>query len=178
MALALVNTEVQVGGRRVDLIPDEATAGDWLERHDLGPLPKSAQSAWPDGLHALRESLGEVLRAVADGRPPPPKHLRRLNDTARRAPGARQLGWRQDAVTVDWKPAGRPAALDVLLARIAEDGIRLAAEEGTRLRNCGAQDCARMLVAHDPRRVWCSTACGDRTRVARHYEKQRRSRGD
>jgi len=178
VALALVNTEAQAGGRRIDLIPDERAARDWLARHGLAPPPGSDDVAWRDQLHALREALGEVLRATAEQRSPPREDLRRLNAIAARVPGAHALAWHDGAATADWQPAGRPAPVDVVLARIAEDGIQLAAAEaGSRLRKCGAHDCVRMLVQDDPRRVWCSRACGDRMRVARHYEKVRRSRG-
>jgi len=177
VALALVNTEAQAGGRRIDLIPDEQAAHDWLARHELTPPTGSEDVAWRDQLHALREALGGVLRATAEQRAPPREDLRRLNAIAARVPGARTLTWHDGVATADWQPAGHPAPVDVVLARIAEDGIELAAAEaGERLHKCGAHDCIRMLVRDDPRRVWCSRACGDRMRVARHYQKVRRSR--
>jgi len=177
VALALVNTEAQAGGRRVDLISDEPAAREWLAHHDLTPPAGGDGVAWRDELHALREALGAVLRATAEQRAPPGEDLRRLNAVAARVPGARALSWHDGAARAEWRPAGRPAPVDVVLARIAVDGIELAATEaGTRLRKCGAHDCVRMLVRDDPRRVWCSRACGDRMRVARHYEKVRRSR--
>ncbi|MDP9487892.1 MAG: CGNR zinc finger domain-containing protein, partial [Actinomycetota bacterium] len=36
--------------------------------------------------------------------------------------------------------------------------------------------CLRLFVATNLRRRWCSESCGNRARVARHYERNRASR--
>jgi predicted RNA-binding Zn ribbon-like protein len=42
------------------------------------------------------------------------------------------------------------------------------------LRACGAPGCILLFVKDHPRREWCSNACGNRARQARHYERVRR----
>jgi len=45
------------------------------------------------------------------------------------------------------------------------------------LRACRAPGCVLYFVRHHPRREWCSAACGNRARVARHYQRHAGSRG-
>ena len=44
------------------------------------------------------------------------------------------------------------------------------------LRGCRAPGCVLYFVQDHPRREWCSPACGNRARVARHYERTRSAR--
>nr|WP_083986585.1 CGNR zinc finger domain-containing protein [Frankia sp. EI5c] len=44
---------------------------------------------------------------------------------------------------------------------------------GAAPRSCAAPGCPLFFVKHHPRREWCSAACGNRARVARHYARQR-----
>jgi predicted RNA-binding Zn ribbon-like protein len=44
------------------------------------------------------------------------------------------------------------------------------------LRACYAPGCVLYFVKTHPRREWCSVACGNRARAARHYEKIRSAR--
>jgi predicted RNA-binding Zn ribbon-like protein len=47
-----------------------------------------------------------------------------------------------------------------------------------RLRRCDGPGCVLFFVATNPRRRWCSPAiCGNRVRVARHYDRHQRGRG-
>ena len=54
-----------------------------------------------------------------------------------------------------------------ILASIARSAIELlGGPDAARLRECLA--CGRFFLASRPRQTWCSDACGNRTRVARH----------
>jgi predicted RNA-binding Zn ribbon-like protein len=46
----------------------------------------------------------------------------------------------------------------------------------TRLRACYAPGCVLYFVKAHPRREWCSDACGNRVRAARHYQRSRAGR--
>ncbi len=60
------------------------------------------------------------------------------------------------------------------LARVAEDSMQLlAGESATGLRACYAPGCVLYFVKSHPRREWCSIACGNRARAARHYQRTR-----
>jgi predicted RNA-binding Zn ribbon-like protein len=59
------------------------------------------------------------------------------------------------------------------LSVIAGLGIDLVAGDETPLRACYAPGCVLYFVQDHPRREWCSTACGNRVRAARHYRRHR-----
>jgi predicted RNA-binding Zn ribbon-like protein len=63
---------------------------------------------------------------------------------------------------------------DVLavLSRIAEQGVELfTGPRRASLRACHAPGCVLYFVRDHPRREWCSAGCGNRARVARHYQR-------
>ena len=62
------------------------------------------------------------------------------------------------------------------LAGIAQQAVALLADHGDKLRACHAPGCVLYFVKSHPRREWCSVACGNRARAARHYDKIREGR--
>lgn len=71
----------------------------------------------------------------------------------------------------------RPASgVTTGVAGIAQQAVELLADRGDELRACYAPGCVLYFVKSHPRREWCSVACGNRTRAARHYDKIRESR--
>jgi predicted RNA-binding Zn ribbon-like protein len=65
------------------------------------------------------------------------------------------------------------------LAHVAEQAIGLlGGEDAARLRACHAPGCVLYFVKAHPRREWCSVACGNRVRAARHYQRAREHKGD
>jgi predicted RNA-binding Zn ribbon-like protein len=74
--------------------------------------------------------------------------------------------------------AGPAGAVDLALSSIAQEAIDLlAGAGGGGLRACHAPGCVLYFVKDHPRREWCSTACGNRVRAARHYERHKRRAG-
>jgi predicted RNA-binding Zn ribbon-like protein len=72
-------------------------------------------------------------------------------------------------------PGGSPVTVG--LAQVAEESIQtLAGESAVALRACQAPGCVLYFVRSHPRREWCSVACGNRARAARHYERTRAHR--
>ena len=62
------------------------------------------------------------------------------------------------------------------LAKIAAEAVHLlAGPDAAQLRACQAPGCVLYFVKTHPRREWCSEACGNRTRAARHYRRIRKS---
>ena len=55
------------------------------------------------------------------------------------------------------------------LARAAIEFLASPARE--RLRACPAPRCVRYFVKDHPRQEWCKPSCGNRARVARHYQR-------
>jgi predicted RNA-binding Zn ribbon-like protein len=63
------------------------------------------------------------------------------------------------------------------LAEIAEQSIHLLGGGAAhKLRACYAPGCVLYFITSHPRREWCSVACGNRARAARHYRKVRARR--
>ena len=60
------------------------------------------------------------------------------------------------------------------LAELAHGSIELFTRPATpTLRACNAPGCVLYFVKSHPRREWCSEACGNRARAARHYQRSR-----
>jgi predicted RNA-binding Zn ribbon-like protein len=62
----------------------------------------------------------------------------------------------------------------VALAELAESAISLFTGPGlAALRACQGPRCVLFYVKNHPRRTWCSPACGNRARAARHQRRDR-----
>ncbi|HEX4252059.1 MAG TPA: CGNR zinc finger domain-containing protein [Pseudonocardia sp.] len=136
------------------------------------------------GLRRLRDALRAVAARVAGATPTiaaapdigAGEALRVLNEIAGSARWWFELAWPGEAAgdsssaLVRRCSATGPAAL---LGRLAEDGVQVFSGE---LLACVAPACWRYFVRSDPRRQWCSTVCGNRARVARHYARQQAAR--
>jgi predicted RNA-binding Zn ribbon-like protein len=71
-----------------------------------------------------------------------------------------------------WRPGAR--AVEQVRSELALETARLlTGEPGGLLRACHGPGCVLYFVKDHPRREWCSAGCGNRARVARHYEKHR-----
>jgi predicted RNA-binding Zn ribbon-like protein len=173
LAIELYNTLYAIRGEMRDGLAEPESAISFLRA--LGPRLDPRQPPDPcevplGELVALRETIRSALRAVIDGRRPEVDILERLNRTAVRAP----MSWRAEARGDDWPIAvvyrhdASPG--DIVLAAFAADAIGLVASCGRdKLRACTAPGCVLVYSQEDPRRQWCSNACGNRARQARHY---------
>lgn len=110
------------------------------------------------GLHPLRDAVRELFAAAARREPPEAAHVALVNGLAR----APSLAWRSGA-------APRLAA-EESAAEAARTAIELLA--GGRVRMCGNPRCVQFFLA-EGRREFCSAACSNRTRVARHTARHR-----
>lgn len=59
------------------------------------------------------------------------------------------------------------------LAEIAGEAQHQLGENGSQLKACHAPGCVLYFAKTHPRREWCSVACGNRARAARHYQSVR-----
>jgi predicted RNA-binding Zn ribbon-like protein len=74
---------------------------------------------------------------------------------------------------------GSVSRVKAALAEVAEQSIYLlGGGEAHKLRACYAPGCVLYFVKSHPRREWCSVACGNRVRAARHYQRVRTRRDD
>jgi len=159
----------------------------WLDavrdRLDLDGLPgSSARRVTPDQFVSARE-LRDALRCLAavatdDPRAGAPASerahrdaVRTVNEACARAPMWSTLEWRDEPRRI---PRSAQPAVEVALARIAEQAVDLfSGPRRADLRACLAPGCVLYFLRDDRRREWCSPACGNRARVARHYRRHK-----
>jgi predicted RNA-binding Zn ribbon-like protein len=158
VALSLANARLDSAG---DL-------GAWLEAEgDLEPEELAEVALRLAEFVTLRASIRELLDTSIGGGPFPAAALERVNEASARVPRVVRLAPDGSA---DTPLSAGPTRL--LLARIAWSAIELLGEpDRSRPRRCGA--CGSYFEATRSGRVWCSNACGNRTRVARHHARRR-----
>lgn len=110
------------------------------------------------GLTPLRDAIRELFDAAAGGTAPRPAAVELVNDLA----AAPRLRW----------DAGGPALVpDEPAAEAARTAVELVADGC--VHRCGNPRCVHFFVA-GTRRDYCSDACANRARVARHAARSRR----
>lgn len=178
LAVELANTIVRGGdGEAYDLLRTESELGRWLSAHGNG-LPDGAVDAPPSlaRVRRLRSAVRELFSAALDGRAPDAYALHVVNTASKAAPARPVLVWPSPATprVVDATVPGRtPKAT---LAAVARSAIELlGGPAAANLRRCERRGCVLLFVAANARRRWCSPdICGNRVRVARHYQRHRR----
>lgn len=175
LALDLVNTHPSVG----DLLagPDDLRAWLLLQADRFPEAGEFAAAELTDvALEAAREVRAHTTRALdraRRGERPPPEALDALTRAQGAAPAVRELHWNGTAVTATRRRTGPIAAQ--LAAWLAEAAADLLTDPAVAtVRQCEAEDCVVLFLPAHPRRRWCSAArCGNRVRVARHYQRHR-----
>ncbi|MFF4654434.1 CGNR zinc finger domain-containing protein [Streptomyces sp. NPDC001381] len=172
LALDLVNTRPAAG----DLLATPSDLRAWwvLEADRLAEaVPQEVTDADLAAVRAVRDHVARALDRVRRGDPPPAADLAALNEAQRAAPAIDELAWDGSAVAVTRRREGSPGRR--LAARLAEAAAALLADPAvTAIRECEADDCVMLFLAAHPRRRWCSASrCGNRVRVARHYQRHR-----
>lgn len=153
----------------VELMNTVRADGDHLD--DAVPWLRSVGSVDLDQLRDLRAAL---RRLAADATEDP-----RESDTPMsRAEALSVLNSLAGSAgsELSWPVDGPPERIlhGTAAGVIAALGVELLAGEGrTRLRACLAPNCVLYFVKEHTRREWCSPGCGNRARVARHYQRHR-----
>jgi predicted RNA-binding Zn ribbon-like protein len=178
LAIELYNTIYVSDGIVIDGLAEPISAATWvaalrqrLPSGGVGSEPNQAE------LTALRDVVRDVLRATVEQRTPSRVGIEGLNAASARAPSSAAARWRR---------SGNPQAIvrfhsdrraDIVISAIAADAIDLVTGPArTELRSCGAPGCVLIFLKDHPRREWCSGACGNRARQARHYWRTRERR--
>ncbi|WP_106402233.1 CGNR zinc finger domain-containing protein [Actinocorallia populi] len=179
LALDLVNTR-PAGG---DLLAAPQDLHIWLGlQAERFPEARDLAAAGPDAaglaaVRAVREHTARSLDRVRHGERPPADALAALNQAQRAAPAVAELGWNGEAVTLTRRRTGPPEARAAAWLAEAAAGL-LADPSAARVRQCEADDCVMLFLPAHPRRRWCSAArCGNRVRVARHYQRRKPPNG-
>jgi predicted RNA-binding Zn ribbon-like protein len=180
LPVELANTRFAQRGILVDGLTTRGDLRAWLAAHREDfpaaiDLDAAAEHLELKEVRALRDLLRELFAAVVAGTQPADAAIAALNQLARQAPAVPQLDWPARAggqPSVSLHPTSDdPAAVLAELAR-ATIGL-LGGPDHQRLRTCQAPGCVLFYVKQHPRREWCSPACGNRARAARHYYRHR-----
>lgn len=158
-----------------DALASTADAAAWL--HATATEPGRISRPAADRLRSLRDALRALAAEVTgDPRPAadPTPHAAAvavLNETCALAPAWSKVHWPSGGEPERTRAsAGRQAEL--ALAGLAEQAVELfTGSARERLRPCLAPGCVLYFVREHPRREWCSAGCGNRARVARHYQR-------
>ena len=157
LALSLVNEPLESGPELVR----------FLEGVGLGPGELEEVALRLPEFRTLRAASRAVLEASVNGTTLPVDAVTHLNEVSGRVPRVLVLDpplAREDPVTAN--------ATTRTLARVAWSTIELVGgPERERLRRCPS--CGDVFIATRSDRRWCSVACGNRVRVARHHARRR-----
>jgi predicted RNA-binding Zn ribbon-like protein len=147
-----------------EAIDSSAELRRWLEEQGTA-TSEEISLRLPEFL-ALRSALRDAFEASIGGGPFPAAAVERLNGLSERVPRVLRF---EPPVSVEVPLAGGPSSL--VLARIAWSAMELlGGDQRDRLRRCPA--CGRFFLASRSDRLWCSVACGNRIRVARHQARR------
>lgn len=180
LAVDLANTlEIYEGAYTVDFLLSTGGLSDWLELESgrlEGWTPVTDEEL--SETRALRAAIRGLFEALVSGSvpsEPPEDGVRRINAASAGAPTHPELDCSGARLRVRTRGDGASSASS--LAAVARSAIEVAGGHVRgALRVCGAPGCPRLFLATKSQRRWCSEACGNRARVARHYRRYRASR--
>lgn len=193
LPVELMNTIWADGHGLHDALASPADVAGWLRA--IRPLPSPHNGAldlWVrDVPSAEVGEMAPALRALRDA-------MRRLaaeqtaDPRTRAASAIDDIGGAVDVVNnasagaphwsrMEWSAGGpgresctRSGIGAAIVGAMAEEAIDLfTGNTRDSLRACLAPRCVLYFVRQHPRREWCSTACGNRARASRHYQRHR-----
>ena len=173
LALDLADTVTLEDGAEKDLSESPGEYARWASieaSFGCGPSDRVLIRARPQLLD-LRAAVRDLLSAITAGDPPPKEAVERLNAVSRAAPTWREL----DPVRLSIRDETSADEVGEVVAAYARSAMELVDIEGDRLRRCPAPSCGMFYVRTRDQQRWCSTQCGTRARVARHYRRRLQS---
>ncbi len=180
MSVRLMNTIGADRGGLHDDLAEPSQVADWLAAVELHPGTRVTRDEWR-AARRLRDALRRAAgHATHDTRPAAASPVLDIAEAVevineRRADlPAERLAVHSSAFRRERGTAASPVM--AALAVVSADAIDLLTTPGApALGACTAPGCVLYFVKHHPRREWCSTACGNRARAARHYRRHRPS---
>ncbi len=136
-----------------------------------GPGELELFRALRDALRCLAALLtGDTRPAAASATTGIAQAVAHVNDAAAQALSWPQLAYQEGQLHL--ATAGHATPTRRALSSVAHQSIDLlTSEDRVKLRACNAPGCVLYFVKDHPRREWCSAACGNRARAARHYQR-------
>lgn len=177
LAVELADTVVTVTEPPADLLVDEEACRRFWHLQ-AGRLPEGwavpSLAATRQLRDAIRTLLDSALQGDVGGRVDRAA-LQTVNSMSARAQAITELRLAgKELLSVEsWKAR---KADDLAIAAAARSAIEILTEPADlqRLRRCANPNCSMLFINGDTRRRWCTpNICGNRTRVARHYQRHR-----
>lgn len=165
-AVDLANTVVP---GLVDLLttPEQLSRFIAIERGRI-PGVEAADGRLPQ-VREIRDTVRQLLASAAEGKPLPPLCVAQINQWSANSPTYPLL---EDGIVLNRHASRDP--FHVFAGAVAHSAIQLAGDpHGSGLRICSAPGCGMFYLRTHPRQQWCSPACGNRARVARHAARDR-----
>ena len=165
LAVDIANTVVITGSESVDLLVTDEQLETWIAAEtDRFPLARATRGHLRE-VRLLREGVRSLLFAVVRGGSLPEDARRMINEVSARST-------RFPILNEEGSTGVRDKSRDEfteLCGAVARSVIEIVGGDArSTLGICGAPSCGMFFVAANPRQTWCSSACGNRARVARH----------
>jgi predicted RNA-binding Zn ribbon-like protein len=178
----LMNTIWADGEGVHDALTSTTDLRTWLRSSGLASARARVDDAELHRARRLRDALRRLAalavgdtRAAATSTPiDPDEAVAAVNDAAA-APQLVPMLVRHGKRLVLEQASSSGTPVDVALSQVAVEAAELLAAVPARLRACNAPRCVLYFVKDHPRREWCSAACGNRARAARHYRRHRKA---
>lgn len=185
LPVQLLNTITEgPDGRVVDDLEASRGAARWLRSVRAQLTAETGVTTWPaavaleraaPGLRDLRDALRRLAGAVAAD-PRATDSALSMDEAAARVNALGQV-WPLIAVEDGARPtrtyASGADASSMPVRLLAHQAILLlSGPQAASLKACQAPHCRHYWIRDGARREWCSAACGNRARVARHYRRQ------
>lgn len=173
-ALDLANTVAVVDGAEHDLIGSSEDYARWA-RSEAKFVPQSSSQLLlqaPRALMDLRVAVRDLLAAVVTADRLEAALTNELNRVSRSAPQWLEL---DAGASLELREKSSGNVVDGLLAHYARSAMEVVVYDANHLRRCPAPSCGMFYMSSRPAQRWCSTQCGTRARVARHYNRRRRT---
>jgi predicted RNA-binding Zn ribbon-like protein len=185
LPVQLMNTIWADRGGVHDVLTTTGNLHAWLtavQADEEAPVPGPGDL---QRFRALRDALRRIAALLTDDTRPAAasatadieQAVTDVNGAAAHAPTWPQLTYHGGEL--HQYTAGHANAIQRTLSSIARQSIHLlTGEDRLKLHACYAPGCVLYFVKNHPRREWCSTACGNRARAARHYQRHHKSPPD
>jgi predicted RNA-binding Zn ribbon-like protein len=165
LAVDLADTVRVVGANKVELLIAEEALSAWVAAElPRFPVARAALGHLSE-VRALRDAARALLLARAEGTPLLRHDLETMNEASARCPSFPVVtdGGQRQTVELNDDPF---ATFCAAVARSTMEALDDNHE--TLLAVCHAPSCGMLFVPANRRQNWCSPACGNRARVARH----------
>ena len=181
LPIELANATYAVRGRLVDGLQTIEHVAAWFRDNrnrfaapfdDKDLLRVTAQDL--AATRALRDAIRTLAGIAACGGDVPQEAVQTINEQVRAAPRWRELSWGEGPQVLACTSVD---LLGTARAEIAQQAVDLfGGPDVEQVRACHAPGCVLYFLKDHPRREWCSAACGNRARAARHYERSKKAR--